>query len=162
MAHIWTYYMSSPGPLYHTCRLSRCWYKCRFLDNKLLLFNRLWLWYQSGFPFYPPLLLKVTPPVLYVCSTELFKSTVKIHKIKTLEKNCCYRKILKNSDTRKICCNHPKSWRKWPYHRVTHPKDADRIANSEDPDQTKSSLIWVYTVCPDLSVRKLRIVMVLS
>ena len=39
------------------------------------------------------------------------------------------------------------------------PKDADRMANSVDPDQTaplhclpisRSSLIWVYTVCPGL------------
>ena len=35
-----------------------------------------------------------------------------------------------------------------------HLKDAEGIANSVDPDQT--SLIWVCTVCPDLSVRKLR------
>ena len=38
------------------------------------------------------------------------------------------------------------------------PKDAEGFTNSVDPDQTaRSSLIWVYTVCPDLSVRKLRI-----
>ena len=39
-----------------------------------------------------------------------------------------------------------------------HPKDAEGIANSVDPDQTApyESLIWVCTVCPDLSVRKLR------
>ena len=36
-----------------------------------------------------------------------------------------------------------------------HPKDAAGTANSVDPDQ-RSSLIWVCTVCPDLSVRKLR------
>ena len=36
------------------------------------------------------------------------------------------------------------------------PKDVDKIANSVDPDQTRSSLIWVFTVCPDLSVWKLR------
>ena len=50
------------------------------------------------------------------------------------------------------------------YHRAMRPKDADRMANSVDPDQTGSvdpdqtahSLIWVYTVCPDLPVRKLR------
>ena len=42
-----------------------------------------------------------------------------------------------------------------------HPKDADGIANSVDPDQTaRSSLIWVCTVCPDLSVRKLSIITV--
>ena len=34
----------------------------------------------------------------------------------------------------------------------------DRIENSVDPNQTapRSSLISGYTVCPDLSVRKLR------
>ena len=36
-----------------------------------------------------------------------------------------------------------------------HPKDAEGIANSVDPDQT-APLIWVCTVCPGLSVRKLR------
>ena len=44
------------------------------------------------------------------------------------------------------------------YDRVMSPKDADGMANSVDPDQ--SSLIWVYTVCPGLSVRKLSIIMV--
>ena len=36
------------------------------------------------------------------------------------------------------------------------------MANSVDPDQTalRSSLIWVYTVWPDMSVRKVRIIMV--
>ena len=34
-------------------------------------------------------------------------------------------------------------------------KDADEIASSVDPDQTvPSSLIWVCTVCPDISVQK--------
>ena len=42
-----------------------------------------------------------------------------------------------------------------------HPKDAEGIVNSVDPDQTaplgnRSSLIWVWTICLDLSVRKLR------
>ena len=37
-----------------------------------------------------------------------------------------------------------------------HPKDADGIAKSVDPDQiSRSSLIWVCIVCPDLSARKL-------
>ena len=43
----------------------------------------------------------------------------------------------------------------WLYHRNMSPKDADGMANSVDPDQTP--LIWVYTVWPGLSVRKLRI-----
>ena len=38
-----------------------------------------------------------------------------------------------------------------------HPKDREGIANSVDPDQ---SLIWIYTVCQDMSVRKLRIITV--
>ena len=39
-------------------------------------------------------------------------------------------------------------------------KDADGMADSVDLDQTAPwcSLIWVYTVCPDFSVRKLRII----
>ena len=47
-----------------------------------------------------------------------------------------YRKVPTFSDTRKLCCNHPKTGKKRFYHRVMHPKDADSIANSEDPDQT--------------------------
>ena len=47
----------------------------------------------------------------------------------------------------------------WLHHWVISPKDADWMANSIDPDQTahssRSSLIWVYTVFPVLSVRKL-------
>ena len=45
------------------------------------------------------------------------------------------------------------------------PKEADRIANRVDPDQTaldcasRSSLILNYTVCPGLSVQKLRILL---
>ena len=47
-----------------------------------------------------------------------------------------YHKVPKFSDTTKLCCNHPKTGEKRFYHRVMHPKDADSIANSEDPDQT--------------------------
>ena len=78
-----------------------------------------------------------------------------------------YRKAQKNLDTRKICYNHPKSLTMWFYLRVMCPNDAEGIANSVDPDQTaplgafsRSSLIWVCTVCPDLSVRKLWIIVV--
>ena len=49
----------------------------------------------------------------------------------------------------------------WFYYRVRCPKDADRMASSVDPGQ-RSSRIWVYTVCQDLSVRKFRIIMVFS
>ena len=47
-----------------------------------------------------------------------------------------YRKVPKFSDIRKLCCNHPKTGKKRFYHRAMHLKDADSIANSEDPDQT--------------------------
>ena len=42
------------------------------------------------------------------------------------------------------------------------PNNADGMANSVDPDQTAplGSLIWVCTVCPGLSVWKLRIITV--
>ena len=46
-----------------------------------------------------------------------------------------------------------------------HPKKADGLANSVDPDQTvpfRSSLIWVCTFCSDLSVPILRIFKVLT
>ena len=45
-------------------------------------------------------------------------------------------KVPKFWDTRKCCCNHPKTGKKRFYHQVIHPIDADSIANSEDPDQT--------------------------
>ena len=41
------------------------------------------------------------------------------------------------------------------------PNNADRTANSVDPDQT-APLIWVCTVCPGISVRKLRTITVLN
>ena len=47
-----------------------------------------------------------------------------------------YRKFPKYSDTRNICDNHPKVWTSWLHCRVMCPKDADGMANSEDPDQT--------------------------
>ena len=68
-----------------------------------------------------------------------------------------YHKNPKNSDNQNICCNHPKNWTKRLYHRLMHPKDAEDIANSVDPDQ-RSSLSWVCTVCPALSVWKLRVI----
>ena len=50
--------------------------------------------------------------------------------------NAIYRKVPKFSDARKLCCNLPKIQTKSPNHRVFHQKDANRIANSEDSDQT--------------------------
>ena len=46
----------------------------------------------------------------------------------------------------------------WVYHTEIVPNDAEGIANSET--LIRSSLIWVYTLCPNLSVRKRRIIKV--
>ena len=47
-----------------------------------------------------------------------------------------YRKVPKFSDARTFCCYLPKVQTKRPIFGVFHPKDANGIANSEDPDQT--------------------------
>ena len=47
-----------------------------------------------------------------------------------------YRKVPKFSDTWKICCNLPKIQTKRPNRRVFHQKEANGLANSEDPNQT--------------------------
>ena len=75
-----------------------------------------------------------------------------------------YHKFPKYSDTPKICCNQSKIWTMWLYRRVMSPNDADGMANSVDPDQTapRSSLIWVGTLCPGISVQKLRIITVIA
>ena len=39
-------------------------------------------------------------------------------------------KILKFRTPKKIWCNHPKSWTRWLFLRIMHPKDAAGIANS--------------------------------
>ena len=39
---------------------------------------------------------------------------------------------------------HPEIWTRLLYHRVMHPKDADRMANSVDPDQT-APLVAVWS-----------------
>ena len=66
----------------------------------------------------------------------------------------------------KNCCNYPKIWTMSLFHRVMSPNDADRMANSVDPDQTVPLRAvwsaWVYTVCAGLSVRKHRIIPVLE
>ena len=47
-----------------------------------------------------------------------------------------YCKVPKFLDSRKVCCNLPKIQTKRPNLRVFRQKGANRIANSEDPDQT--------------------------
>ena len=52
-----------------------------------------------------------------------------------IHKNC-YRKVPKISKGKKLCCILPKIQEKRQNLRVFCQKDANRIANSEDPDQT--------------------------
>ena len=47
-----------------------------------------------------------------------------------------YGKVPKFSDTRKLSCNLPKIQINWLFSREMPPKDADGLANNEDPDQT--------------------------
>ena len=56
-----------------------------------------------------------------------------------------YHKTPKNSDTSKNYCNYPKIWLIWILHRVKRLNDADRMANSVDPDQTASTFVYPIT-----------------
>ena len=54
-----------------------------------------------------------------------------------VEKACLsYRKVPKFSDAGKFRCNLPKIKTKRPNLKLFRQKDANGIANSEDPDQT--------------------------
>ena len=72
-----------------------------------------------------------------------------------------YHKNPKNLDIQKIAVIYPKIRAESFYYRWIGSKDVDKKGNSVDPDQTaplaavsdfsyRSSLIWAYTVCPDL------------
>ena len=54
---------------------------------------------------------------------------------RTLSRPEKYRKVPKFFDARKLCCNLPKI-QIAPSLRLFRQKDANGIANSEDPDQT--------------------------
>ena len=48
----------------------------------------------------------------------------------------------------KNCCNYPKIWIMCLYHRVMSQKDADRMANFVDPDQTAPLHCLPRPICP--------------
>ena len=56
--------------------------------------------------------------------------------IKVGQGGTTYHKVSKFLDARKLCCNLPKIPTKGGNLRVFRKKDANGIANSEDPDQT--------------------------
>ena len=57
-----------------------------------------------------------------------------------------YRKNSKIWDTSNNCHNCPKNRKVWCNFALMHPKDADGMANSVDPDQTASSeAVWSWS-----------------
>ena len=62
-------------------------------------------------------------------------------------------KIWKNLDNQKDCY-YPRIWTVQLYHSVMHPEWQTVLI------LIWSRLLWIYTICPDLSVWKLRIIMV--
>ena len=57
-----------------------------------------------------------------------------------------YRKNSKIWDTSNSCHNCPKNRKVWCNIVLMHPKDADGMANSENPDQTASSeAVWSWS-----------------
>ena len=72
-----------------------------------------------------------------------------LHMYCLLSRSYNYRKNPKNSDIRKICCNHPKIRTTRLYHIVMLLKDAGGIANSVDPVQTALGLHCLpRPICP--------------
>ena len=61
---------------------------------------------------------------------------------------------IQNIWTPKNCCNYPKIGAVGFYYTLMHPKDADLMANSIDPDQTLTSVPCQHcltrTVCPNI------------
>ena len=114
------------------------------------LLNRYERWYQKGRSFICVYMISLPSHIEFIPPEKQIRCL--------FDDKLGIRKFPKYSDTQKICCNHSKIWTMWLYHRVMSPNDADGMANSVDPDQTppRSSLIWVCTVCPGISVRKLR------
>ena len=76
-----------------------------------------------------------------------------------------YRKFPKYLDTQNICCNHSKIWTMWLYHRVMNESKRCRRNGKQcrawSDCSSRISLIWVCTVCPGISVQKLRIITVI-
>ena len=60
-----------------------------------------------------------------------------------------YHKVPKCSDARKLCCNLPKIQTKGTNIRVFFQKDANGLANSEDPEQFDLGLHCLpRPICP--------------
>ena len=81
---------------------------------------------------------------------------------KSLLKSVRYYKFSKYSYTQNICCNHSRIWNMWLYQSY-ECKRCRRNGKQCRPWSdccSRSSLIWVCTVCLGISVWKLRIITV--
>ena len=66
--------------------------------------------------------------------------------VQYLIQTAVYRKNSKIWDTSNNCQNCPKNRKVWCNIALMHPKDADGMANSVDPDQTASSeAVWSWS-----------------
>ena len=66
-----------------------------------------------------------------------------------------YRKVPKFSDARKLCCNLPKIQTKWKNLSVLPQKDANGIANSEDPDKTAPTDLGLHCLLRPICAKTL-------
>ena len=83
----------------------------------------------------------------YTAGTKYFTAfpTMKLKYSKLLDLKSTWATIkCQNNQTPKNCCNCPKIWTMWLYHRFISPKDADQVANSVDPDQSGS--LWLFHI----------------
>ena len=87
--------------------------------------------------------------------------TVCIYSINVIHSEESYPKNSKNWDTLNYYRDCPTNVIVGFYSAILRSKDSDRITNRVDTDQTmRSSLIWVCTVCSDLSVPIFQIITV--
>ena len=99
----------------------------------------------------------------YYWMVKPYYSNFRIITVILLVKFLRYHKFPKYSDTQKICCNHSKIWTMWLY-QSNESKQCRQNGIQCRPwsDCSSRSLIWVCTVCPGISVRKLRIITVIK
>ena len=77
-----------------------------------------------------------TPENCDCAAEKITKTSENLYRINNIQGKGAYCKVPKFSDARQLCCKLPKIQTKRPNHRIFCSKDANGIANSEDPDQT--------------------------
>ena len=89
--------------------------------------------------------MEVFPPKQYQKSRSISEDGSGFLGI-AIEEKKIYRKNSKIWDTSNNGHNCPKNRKMWCSIALMHPKDADGMANSEDPDQTASSeAVWSWS-----------------